>query len=171
MRVTKKTNVNVTLAEAQDAANAYARCAAKKETLTAKMNEKLAAIREQYEPELTSLDEQMAEPVAVLESFAIAQRDEWGDKKSTELASCIIGFRTTPPAITKEKRTQWGFIIALMKNSRLLKPFVKIKEDVDKAALLQLRDDAKMIKAMNAVGIQIEQQEIFYVDTKKEKVA
>lgn len=170
-RTAKKTNVSVTLTEAQDAANNYARCAAKKDTLTAKMNEKLAAIREQYEPELTSLEEQMQEPVAVLESYAIAQRNEWGEKKSVELASCVIGFHTNPPSISKDRKTQWGFIIALMKNNRLLKPFVKVKEDVDKAALLKLRDDAKMLKAMNGVGITIEQEEQFYVDTKKEKVA
>ena len=135
------------------------------------MNEKLAAIREQYEPELTSLSEQMQVPIGVLESYAIANRDEWGDKKSMELASCIIGFRTSPPSIEKDKKTQWGFIIALMKNSKLLKPFVKIKEDVDKKALLDLRNDAKYSKAMAGVGITIEQEENFYVDTKKEKAA
>lgn len=170
-RVSKKTNVNVSLAEAQDAANNYAKCAAKKDSLTAKMNEKLAAIREQYEPEITSLNEQMQEPVEVLESYAIANRDEWGEKKSIELASCVIGFRTSPPKLEKKKGVTWDYIVTLMKTNRLLKPFVRVKEDVDKAALLKLQADEKMVKQMNTLGITIEQDENFYVDTKKEKVA
>lgn len=170
-RVSKKTNVNVSLAEAQDAANDYARCATKKDTLTAKMNEKLAAIREQYEPELTSLDEQLKEPVSVLESFAIANRDEWGERKSIELASCVIGFRTSPPSVAKKKGITWDAVVGLFKGNKALKVFVKVKEDVDKTAILKVHSDVKITKAMAAVGVTIEQEENFFVDTKKEKVA
>lgn len=169
-RTAKKTIVNVSLTEAQQAANSYASANIKMDKLTAEMNEKLTAVREKYEPQITEITESMAEQVDVLEAFAKSTRHNW-DAKSAELANCIIGFRTNPPSLTKKKGITWDTVVALMQNNRLLKPFIRIKKDVDKAALLKAQTDAKLVKQMEAVGMLIEQEEQFFVDVKKEKAA
>lgn len=169
-RTSKKTNVNVTLAEAQAAANTYAESCIKKDKITATMNEKLNAIRQQYEPGITELNVEMEEPVEVLEAYAIAQRGNW-DAKSIELSNCVIGFRTDPPSVSKKKGITWDAIVGLMKNNKLLKQFVKIKEDVDKAFILKEKSNPKISKGLELIGITIEQEERFFVDTKKDKVA
>jgi len=168
-RTSKRTNVNVSLSEAQAAANLYAEASIKKDKLNAQLNEKLYALRQQFEPQITELEEVLAEPVELLETFAIEQRKNW-DGKSIELANCVIGFRTNPPSVAKPKKVTWDYLVGMMKDSKLLKPFVRVKEDVDKAAILKL-NDPKVLSAMQKIGIEIEQEENFFVDTKKDKAA
>lgn len=167
-RTAKKTNVAVSLAEAQQAANEYSRYSVQKDKLNVALNEQLNAVRQKYEPGITELDEAMAEPVAVLESYAIEQRGQWGDRKSTELGTCIIGFRTSPPSLQKARGITWDYIIALMRSNKVLKPFLRVKEDVDKQALLKLQQDAKIMKQLTAIGVTVKQDENFYVEPKKD---
>jgi phage host-nuclease inhibitor protein Gam len=167
-RTKKQTNVNVSLADAQAAAHLYAESSIKKDKLTAQLNEKLAAVRQQYEPAITELANTMEAPVDVLNVYALEQRKTW-DGKSLELSNCIIGFRTNPPSVGKTKGITWDAIVTLIKGNKVLKHFIKIKEDVDKAAILKEQTDVKISKQLQAVGIVIEQEECFYVDTKKDK--
>jgi phage host-nuclease inhibitor protein Gam len=167
-RTSTKTKVGITETEAQDAAHTYATASIKKDKLEAQMNEKLATIREQFEPQITQLKTDMVEPVEVLKVYGVEQRNNW-DGKSTELANCIIGFRTNPASVGKTKGITWDAIVGLIKANKILKHFVKVKEDVDKASILKEYGDVKISKQLQAVGIVIEQEECFYVDTKKEK--
>jgi phage host-nuclease inhibitor protein Gam len=167
-RTSTKTKVDITETEAQDAAHIYAKSSIEKDKLQAQMNEKLAAVREHFQPKITALEADMVEPVEVLKVYAVEQRNTW-DGKSTELANCIIGFRTNPASVSKNKKTSWEFIVGLMKANKILKQFVKVKEDVDKASILKEYGDVKINKQLQAVGIVIEQEECFYVDTKKDK--
>jgi phage host-nuclease inhibitor protein Gam len=167
-RTSTKTKVGITETEAQDAAHIYAKSSIEKDKLQAQMNEKLATVREQYQPKITSLEADMVEPVEVLKVYAVEQRNNW-DGKSTELANCVIGFRTNPASVGKTKGITWDAIVGLIKANKILKHFVKVKEDVDKASILKEYGDVKISKQLQAVGIVIEQEECFYVDTKKEK--
>lgn len=169
-RITKKTNVNVSLAEAQEAAHSYARHSIRMDKLSAEMDQKIAAIREKYEPELTELDGEMEASSELLKVFGLEQKEKW-EGKSIELASCIIGFRTNPPSVTKKKGLTWEGVVGLLKSNKILKSFVKVKEDVDKAAILKVQKDQKIMKALSLVGVKVEQEEQFYVETKKEKAA
>lgn len=166
-RIAKKTIVSVSQADAQAAAHAYAKASINKDKLKAEMDAKLATIREKYEPEITGYDEEMNEQVETLEAFAKENRNNW-DGKSIELANCTIGFRTNPPSVGKKKGITWDAVVGLFKANKLLKGFVKVKEDVDKAALLKQQSDIKLMKQLEAVGVTIEQEEQFYVDAKKE---
>lgn len=170
-RISKKTNVLVSLEEAQAAAHNYAFYSNKKDLITTKMNEELAAVRQQYEPDITAIDSYMTDEVGVLESYAIATRDEWGSKKSLELGGCVIGFRTNPPSLSKKKGITWDYIVGLMKANKVLKPFIRVKEDVDKTALLKQQTDDKLMKQLASLGVTVKQEEQFYVDAKKEKAA
>jgi phage host-nuclease inhibitor protein Gam len=169
-RISKKTIVGVTLSEAQEAANIYAERSIEKDKLVAQMNEKLTAIRTKYEPDITGIDTELEEPVLTLETYAKEQRKNW-DGKSIELANCVIGFRTNPPSVTKKKGITWDAVVGLFKNNKLLKSFVKVKEDIDKSAILKSQTDVKIVKMLNSVGVTIEQEEQFFVNTKKEEAA
>jgi len=169
-RTAKKTIVAVTYAEAQTAANTYAAASIKRDKITAELNDKLKAVREKYEPSLTAIEDELSNPVEVLETFAKEQRPSW-EAKSIELSNCIIGFRTNPPSVGKKKGITWDAVVGLLKNNKLLKAFVKVKEDVDKAAILKEQSNVKIMKQLQLVGVNIEQEEQFYVDVKKEKVS
>ncbi len=167
MRTSKKTVTGITLSEAQEAATTYAKSSIQFDKKTAEMNEKLAAIREKYQPELTELEEAMKEPSDILHNYAVEQRKNW-DAKSIELSNCVIGFRMNPPSVAKKRGITWEAVVGLFKGKKALKDFVKVKEDVDKAAILKSQTDTKIVKALAEVGVTIEQDEQFYVDAKKE---
>jgi phage host-nuclease inhibitor protein Gam len=168
-RVAKKTLVNVSLADAQTAAHEYAKTMLQKEKLTAVMNEKLQALREKYEPEITTLETELEQPAEVLKTFALENKSKW-EAKSLELASCTIGFRTNPPSVAKSKKVTWDYLVSILKNSKLLKPFVRTKEEIDKAAILKT-EDTKVLAKLAEVGIEIEQTENFYITPKADKAA
>lgn len=168
-RTTKKTIVGVSYAEAQSAANQYAAASIRKDKITAELNEKLKLVREKYEPTLTDIEAELQEPVDVLETFAKEQRAGW-EAKSIELSNCVIGFHTNPPSIGKKRGITWDAVVGIFKANKLLKTFVRVKEEVDKAALLKEKTNAKLMKLLEPIGVTIEQEESFYVDVKKEKV-
>lgn len=166
-RIATKTIVDVSQADVQQAANAYAKASIQKDKLNADMAAKLAVIREKYQAEIDQLDEELNQQAEVLKSYAIEQRKNW-DGKSVTLNNCTIGFRTTPPSVSKKRGITWDALVGLMKNNKLLKPFVKVKEDVDKTAILKAQTDAKVMKHFEVIGGIIEQEELFYVEAKKE---
>lgn len=168
MRTKKTVKTNVSLTEAQAAANQYSSAVLKTESLTAKMNEELNVLRKKYEPQISELQEVLKEPVEVLQSYALEQRTKW-DGKSVELGSCVIGFRTNPASVAKKKGFTWDAVVGLFKTNKLLKPFVKVKEDIDKAALLKEQTNSKIVSALEKVGVVFEQEEEFFVNPKKEK--
>jgi phage host-nuclease inhibitor protein Gam len=168
-RTTKKAISGVTDADAQSAAAAYAKHTLSMDTLTAKMNEELEKIRQKYQPQISDAEENLEEPVEVLSIYAVEQRAKW-DGKSIELGGCTIGFRTNPPSVQKPSKVTWAYILNLMNQSKVLKAFVKVKEDIDKAAILK-ETDAKVLKALEKIEVTIAQEELFFVDVKKEKVA
>ena len=167
-RTSTKTKVGITETEAQEAAHIYANASIQKDKLKAQMNIKLAEIREKFEPQITQLESDLLEPVETLKVYAVEQRKNW-DGKSTELANCVIGFRTNPASVSKTKGITWEAIVGLIKANKVLKHFIKVKEDVDKASILKEYGDVKIAKQLQAVGVVIEQEECFYVDTKKDK--
>lgn len=167
-RTAKKTNVNVSLQEAQEAAHLFADISLKKEKQTNEMNEKIKAIMAQYEPSITKLEEQLVDPYDVLETFGKENKESWKNK-SYELAACVIGFRTCPASVDKKKGITWEAVVGLLKGKKALKQFVKTKEDVDKTAILGSQTDLKVMKALEGIGVTIKKDEKFFVEDKHEK--
>lgn len=167
-RVSTKTKVNVSLQEAQDAAHEFAQVSIKKDKLNAELNAKLQEVRAKYEPSITECETALKQPVMLLQNYAIEQRNNW-DAKSVELGSCVIGFRTNPASVAKKKGFTWDAIVGMFKTNKVLKPFVKVKEDVDKAALLKEQTNPKLVAQLEKVGVVFEQDEEFFVNAKKEK--
>lgn len=169
-RTAKKTKVSVTLEQAHVAAKNYATASTKLDSIQAKMNEEIIKVKDKYLAKINELNEAIIEPVETLESFAIANKDSW-DKKSLELPHCVIGFRTGTPKVEKEKKFTWDAITKMLSNNKIFKDFVRTKSEVDKGAILKI-DDAKLLKKLNEYcGLEIVQEESFYVDCKKEELA
>jgi phage host-nuclease inhibitor protein Gam len=170
-KTTKKTIVNVSLEQAQEASSTYAKSSTRLEKIQAKMNEEINKIKSKYEVEITQLQESLNEPYDVLETYAKEQKPTWGTKKSSELMQCIISFRTGTPRVDKSSKMTWPSIVAVMKNVKALKDFVRVKEDVNKEAILACKDEKIITKLKDMCQVTIEQDETFSVDVKKEEVA
>lgn len=89
--------------------------------------------------------------------FAESHRNELtedGKRKTVELPTGIFGWRLTPPAVSLKNVKQ--VLEELIK--RRLKQFIRVKQEVDKEAMLKEPDVAKSVK-----GVTIGQYEEFMV--------
>lgn len=170
-RVTKVTISNVSLEVAQQASNDFATKQNKLDSIEAKMNKEINAVKEKYQDDITELQEELQEPVQILEVFAKEQQSTWGKKKSMELLHTVIGFRTGQPKVSKDKKFTWDAVLDLMKKNRVFKGFIRSVDEINKEAILSEKNEAVLNQLKEDCYVSIEQDEKFYVEAKKEEIA
>lgn len=174
----------VTREAADEAFAVYAKAAAQSAKITADIELQCAKIREKYALRLAELDDEKTRAFDTLQSFATENQAElFTKKKSLEMAHGVIGFRTGTPKLKTLKGFTWASALQLAKK---FLPFTYIRqtEEIAKDKLLADRDlkevavydtptcDPRvvtMLEAMAACGIQVVQEEAFYVEPKKEE--
>lgn len=189
----KKTVVTgVTREQAEDAFSRYAEADAEEEKITAELELAVVKLRESYSMELMTLKKDKEDAFGVLEAYAREQKDTlFSKKKSLEMAQGIIGFRTGTPKLKAKKGFTWAGVLTLVKEK--LPGYVRLTEEVAKDKLLADRDGEvahfsgnppsgepsggvtgtgtrTMRDAMAECGIEVVQDETFYVERKKEEV-
>lgn len=124
------------------------------EDLETRMNNRLAAIKEDYSEQAKPLLEELEAQFSALHTWAEAHRQELldGKGKSLRLASGVLSWRTTPPKVTVTK------VDAVLERLRALRleEFIRTKEEVDKHRVLEDPETVKGVK-----GISISQREEF----------
>lgn len=166
--------------EAADEAFAqYAKADAQSQKITAEIELQCAKIREKYSTKLAELDEAKTKAFDTLQSFAMENQAElFVKKKSLEMAHGVIGFRTGTPKLKTLKGFTWASALNLVK--AFLPGYTRQTEEIAKDKLLADRDVESVVvtdgedvtmpmrDAMAKCGIQVAQDETFYVEPKKE---
>ena len=168
-KIKKTTQASVTLEQAETAAQQFAKASNKLGTIEAAMNEAIEKVRSKYQDEILELKNQQEEVLPTLEAYAIATKDTW-DGRSTELTHARIGFRMGTPKVDKLKGFTWDAVLELVKsNKALAKDFVRVKEELDKKAILDA--DPKTKQTLEAKAkIVIVQDETFFVEEHKQTI-
>lgn len=181
----KKTIISGVSREAADEAFAtYAKSDAQIQKINAEIELQCAKIREKYADKLATLGAEKDKAFDVLQSFATENQAElFTKKKSLDMAHGTIGFRTGTPKLKTLKGFTWASALQLAKK---FLPFTYIRqtEEIAKDKLLADRElkevavydtptgdprEVTMREAMAACGIQVVQDETFYVEPKKEE--
>ena len=170
-RTKKKTFTNVTMDEAQTAAELFATNKTRLDKIEAKMNEEINKVKSKYKDEVTEINEELEEPTQVLEAFAKEQKSNWGKKKSIELLHCTIGFRTGTPKVDKNKKFTWDAIAELLQKNKLFKGFIRTKTEINKDAILAEKNEALLEQLKDECYVEVVQDETFFVALKKEELA
>jgi phage host-nuclease inhibitor protein Gam len=174
-RIKKNASTSCSIEQAQEASKTVAEKSNKLEKIEAKMNEELNKVKTRYSDEITEINEELVEPKAMLEVFANEQRGSWGEKKSFELVHTILGFRTGNPKVNKQKQFTWDAVLDLLKKNKKFKQFIRVKEEINKEAILLLnaseKKDKLLLKQLNdKCYLFIDQTETFFITPKKEEV-
>lgn len=170
MRKTKKIITDsISLEQAEAHFADFATTDAKINQLTAKMDVELTKIREKYQDKLAELGEQREAAFEYLQHYAQSNPDHFVKRKSLEMAHGVIGFRTGTPSLKTLKGFTWASVLNLVKN--YLPDFVRTKEEVNKEAILDQRDEPEIKGKLTQCGMKVEQSEGFYVEPKKEATA
>ncbi|MBR4926401.1 MAG: host-nuclease inhibitor Gam family protein [Prevotella sp.] len=178
----KKTIISGVTREAADEAFAtYAKNDAQIQKINAEIELQCAKIREKYADKLATLGDDRDKAFDVLQSFATENQAElFTKKKSLDMAHGTIGFRTGTPKLKTLKGFTWASALQLVKE--FLPGYVRTNEEIAKDKLLADRDieyasvglgeavAIPMSQHMAKCGIQVVQDETFYVEPKKEEV-
>lgn len=167
----KKTIISGVSREAADEAFAtYAKSDAQIQKINAEIELQCAKIREKYADKLATLSSEKDNAFDVLQSFATENQAElFTKKKSLEMAHGTIGFRTGTPKLKTLKGFTWEAAKNLVKE--FMPSFIRTSEEVAKDKLLADREAEGMAENMAKCGIQVVQDETFYVEPKKEDVS
>lgn len=168
---TKKTVISGVSREQYEQAFAeFAMADAKAQSLTAKMDQEMTKIREKYADQLAELNETKDRTFEVMQTFATENKDTlFSKKKSLESAHGIIGFRTGNPKLKNRKGFTWAAVTNLCKE--FLPDYIRTTEELAKDKLLADRDVPEVAEQFANIGVEVVQDESFYVEPKKESDA
>lgn len=178
-RVKKIIITGVTREAADDAFARFAKADSEITKITAQIELECTKIREKYAPQLAALGTAKDLAFDTLNSFATENKDTLFSKKkkSLDMAHGVIGFRTGTPKLKTLKGFTWLKALPLVKE--FLPKYIRTTEEVAKDKLLADRDTdlevegktVKMSSQMEKCGIEVVQDEAFYVEPKKEETA
>lgn len=179
----KKTIISGVSREAADEAFAtYAKSDAQIQKINAEIELQCAKIREKYADKLAALGDDRDKAFDVLQSFATENQAElFTKKKSLDMAHGTIGFRTGTPKLKTLKGFTWESAKTLVK--KFLSDYIRTTEEIAKDKMLAdrfaqvirpgdpLGPGVPLTEVMAECGIQVVQDETFYVEPKKEEAA
>lgn len=177
----KKVIITGVSREAADEAFAtYAKSDAQVQKINADIELQCAKIREKYADKLATLTEEKEQAFDTLQAFATENQAElFAKKKSLNMTHGVIGFRTGTPRLKTLKGFTWASALQLVKE--FLPDYVRQTEEIAKDKLLADRESqipeisnplgpgTSMCDQMAKCGIQVTQDETFYVEPKKEE--
>lgn len=168
-RVKKVIVSGVTRESAEEAFAMYAKAEALGSKIVAEIELQCAKIREKYAVKLAECEEEKNKAFDVLQAYALENQEElFSKKKSVEMSHGVIGFRTGTPKLKPLRGFTWASALQLLKE--FLPGYVRQTEEIAKDKLLADRDAEEVSGKMSKCGIQVVQEETFYVEPKKEEV-
>ncbi len=168
---TKKVVVTgVTKEMAETAFAEFAIADAKVQGITAKMDGEMTRIREKYADTLSELNEAKDKAFEVMQTYAMENKDVlFVKRKSVESAHGVFGFRLGTPKLKNMKGFTWVAVTNLVKE--LLPEYIRTSEELAKDKLLSDRENPDVAEMFPRIGVQVIQEETFFVEPKKENDA
>lgn len=147
----------------------YASFDAQINQVTSKMDMEITRVREKYQEKLNTLCEAREKSMEKLQHFAVNNPDHFTKKRSLEFTHGVLGFRTGNPTLKTLRGFTWPAVTNMLKT--FLPDYVRTVEEPAKDKLLADRDKEEIADLFEKVGIEVKQQETFYVEPKKEQAA
>jgi len=165
----KKVLSNISKEDAEQAFAEYSKSESRTNEITSKMEQRITKIREEYQDELAALRESRNKNFEVLEVYAKENEELFAGKKSYEMAHGTIGYRTGTHKLDKLKGFTWDAVKDMVK--KLMPDYIRTKEEINKEGLIAERENKEVNKNFAKCGIEVVQDEAFYITVKEEKVA
>lgn len=168
MARTRKTIVSgISREKAEQAFADFASADAQVQNLTSKMDIEVTRIREKYAERLAALNATKEASFDVLQAYATENKDElFSKKKSLESAHGVFGFRTGTPKLKNLKGFTWAAVTNLCRE--LMPSYIRTSEELAKDRLLADRENPEVVALFPRIGVQVVQDETFFVEPKKE---
>ena len=165
-RNAKNQSTNITTAQFEGAMSNYAfaerREAEINKTVEAEVNELL----EKYQDELSCLAQGKVIAFEIVQSYCLSNKEKlFGNRRSIGTADAIAGFRLGTPRLKTIKGADWNKVLKELKEK--LPAYVRSVEEPAKDLLLADRYKEHVAPMLVQMGVQVVQDELFYIETKK----
>jgi len=151
----------------EEAFASFASSDARLQNITTKMDVEITRIREKYQDQLSTLQEQKDKSFEVMQTYAVENKTElFSKKKSIETVHGIAGFRTGTPKLKLMKGFTWGAVTNLL--GEFLPGYLRTVTEPAKDKLLADRNNEEVASLYTKVGVFVDQDEMFFVEPKKE---
>lgn len=138
-----------------------------RDALTADMEAAIQQVREGFEARLMSCAISLEQKLPAIQAWAEANPELFKEKKSLPMVHGIIGFRTGMHQCKTLRGLTWEKVKALLINQSL--GYTRSTTVVDKDALIAERDKLGA-EGLAKRGVQVFQEETFFVEPKREEV-
>lgn len=171
-RTKKIVTVAPSEAEAHEAMRLFAEKSSQLKALEAKMELDIQKARDKYKLKIETLRLEKDDSFDKLKAFAEEHRNDlFTKRKSLDWTHGILGFRTSTPKVDKPSRITWANILEIIKKENLTR-FLRTKEEINKEAIVECREDEEvMAKLKDVAGLEVVQTETFFVEPKEEEIA
>lgn len=155
-RVKKTVLTNISESQMNEALTAYA-----------KADASIVRINADLDVKFTKLRDEKTEAFDLVQAFALENKEtQFSKKKSLELSHGVIGFRIGTPKLKNKKGFTWAAVTNLLKE--FLPGCVRTVDEPAKDKLLADRNDEVVAPLLEKVGVEVVQDEAFYIELKKE---
>ncbi|WP_108821070.1 host-nuclease inhibitor Gam family protein [Dysgonomonas sp. Marseille-P4361] len=166
-RAKKTVLTNISDEKMNDALAAYAKADASITKINADLDVKFTKLRDEKADELAKLEAEKSEAFDLVQAYALENKEtQFSKKKSVELTHGTIGFRMGTPKIKTLKGFTQKAVAKLLE--KLAPEYVRKTVELDKEKLIADRDKEGMAAKMKDYGVEVVQDETFYIELKKE---
>ena len=155
-------------ADFQHAVSGYATETRRLEKLKANLEAAVTAAHEKYRDEITEITNFIEVKEDVITRYAEARRESLlpADGKTVRFGNVEMGWRTGQPKLEPCDDLSWEEVTAMIKKK--LPHCIRVKEELNKVLVKQLvAIPGKEAKLINACGLQLVQEEAFFLNVKE----
>jgi len=167
MKTKKKVVELIKPEEAVSVMRQYAEATSKLKQIEADIELAKQAIVDRHKDTITQLQGDANEASEKLIKYAeFNSKQLFVDGKTVDLQHGFLILRTATPRVDKIRSLSWNEAIEILKEK--LPAFVRRKDEVNKDAIIGMRDDERVMAKLNKIGITVVQDETITVKTKEE---
>ncbi len=158
----------ITSEQMEAAFSEYAAADARLAKIRAELDMQITRLRDKRADEISELEEKKEKSFEVVQAYSLENRERlFSKKKSMEGTHGTFGFRTGTPRLKTLRGFTWAAALNLIKE--FLPDYVRVKEEPAKDLLLADREIPEVAAEFEKCGIEVVQDESFFIDLKKEE--
>jgi phage host-nuclease inhibitor protein Gam len=164
-RISKKVIAGIDMVQFEESLSQYAGAEARTAEITRVLENEMKLIKNKYADELQYLEEKKKQNIEVVETFCKEQKIKLFNKQRTlHTVYGSVGFRLGNPKLKMRRGNSWTLVIEALKDK--LPQYVRVTEEPAKDLLIADRHSEPVATTLQAIGLQIVQDEIFFVELK-----
>ncbi|HXS36081.1 MAG TPA: host-nuclease inhibitor Gam family protein [Flavipsychrobacter sp.] len=161
-----KISGNITIVQFEEALSQYASSATKEAAILFRIETEMGRIKEKYNSELNHLQTKKNDSVEILAAYCKEQKDTlFNRRRSLLTVHGTVGFRLCTPKLKTLKGHSWTSVMQKVKEK--IPAYIRTTEELAKDMLIADRMNEKIAPLLNEIGLQVVQDEAFYVELNK----